>query len=1033
MRKSTPELVRRSLIIHAWFFICLLLLCSAGLILAQEGLRGGLRGAIKDADFYVGVPDVTVMLEPGGQTVRTDKEGRFFINDIPPGVYRLAVSGEGYIRTSQSGVVVTAGSVREVDVDMTAEVVELDEFTVQELISEDSTVMPLSIGASLQSFASAISPTLLKSGGASGDIGSALKRLSSTAVVDSRYVVVRGLSDRYNVVVLNGARLPSSDPDKRAVNIDIFPTGLLETVVSSKTAVASMPGEVTGGYLNIITKRIPAEPFFTISMSTGYNTESTGTGRFLSYRGGGTGFLGSADTRALPSIMQDINALPSGNGTRTYLEPDGSPGAPAQTPTDIANAQFSANRLAAARALSGRGMGTSYKDAPMDFSFSAIGGTRIDDFMGGTLGLIGGVTYGKKYITETGIRGFANVGAGTPAPTEQFVFEKGQESLLAGALLSGSLEFSPGNSVTLTYFANLSAQDDAIFSYGETAALGTLGNGVPLDQEEIIIFKEFQFYTERRLQTLQLAGEHTLEGMSDIKIDWQAAYSMSSQDQPDLRKANYAYSYDLNSIVGTGDPAPPDLERTWRRLDDTNFNIAFNAEIPLDEGAKNGGTGTKFKFGGSFDHSKRDYVTDNFEYVGLPSDILIRNYLGLTPDQGYLVRPPTADNNLNLSLGDLIGDLDQIDRTTVPNPFVPGTNTVRDNFFLARAFNIPPRESYQAYQTIPAFYGSLTFSMMDDFETTVGARVEVTRMEIQVDVQSAGGSSATGDFLSQFDSLDFELNRTDLLPSLSNRWKIADNMALRSSISRTVARPTFKEIALVFSRDPETGNFFVGNPGLEMSSIMNYDLRWEWNPNPGDAFALSFFAKQIDKPIEFVNLGVFNTARNEESAVLFGFEVEAYKELGSLIPALEGFSLGLNYGFVYSKVDLSTESEDIRRQAGLSLDRPLQGQPEYTFNANLSYDIKDWGLTSAVLLNVTGPLLYTVGGRFESNLTPDIYQRPFTSLDLAFSKRITDAWSFNFRISNLLNQPRERYFDGGLPFSVTTVGTGYSIGITGKW
>lgn len=1025
MHQNPPATFRRFIWLAACFFAALFVMQPLSLH-AQEGLRGGLRGTVKDADFYVGVPDISLALEPGGQMVQTDKDGRYFLNDLPPGVYRITAQGDGYIRTSQSGVVVSAGSVREVDLDMTAEVVELDEFTVQEVISEESGVMPLSIGASLQSFASAISPELMKSVSSSGDIGSALKRLTGTAVVDSRYVVVRGLSDRYNVVVLNGARLPSSDPDKRAVNIDIFPAGLLETVVSSKTAVPSMPGEVTGGYLNIVTKRLPAEPFFTIAMSTGYNTEATGNGRFLSYRGGGTGFLGSADSRELPSVMRDINALPSAVSTRSYLEPY-------QTPTDAQNAQYSANRLEAARALNGRAMGTSYKDAPMDFSFSAIGGTRIEDFMGGTLGLIGGVTYSKKYTMETGVRGFANIGAGTPNQTELFQFEKGTESLLAGALLSGSLEFSPGNNISLTYFANLSAQDDAIFSYGETSNLGTLGNGVPLNQEEIIIFREFMFYTERRLQTLQLAGEHTLSGMSDIKIDWLAAYSNSSQIQPDLRKANYAFSYALNDFVGTGDPAPPDLERTWRRLDDKNYNVAFNAEIPLDEGAKNGGSGTKFKFGGSFDHSTRDYVTDNFEYVGLPSASLIADYIDLAPGQSIIDRPPTADNGSNLTLGDLIGDLDLIDQTVTPNPFIPGTVRVRDNFFLARAFNIAPRESYQAYQTIPAFHGAFTFSMNDTLETTLGARVEMTRMNIQVNNLSGGGTSSTDDFLNQFGNRNFELNRTDLLPSLSNRWQMSENMAIRSSVSRTVARPTFKEIALVFSRDPETGNFFVGNPGLQMSSIVNYDLRWEWTPNPSDVLGVSLFAKQIDNPIEFVNLGVFNTARNEESAVLYGFEIEGYKELGSIMPVLEGFSLGVNYGFVFSQVDLSGESEAIRRQAGLSLDRPLQGQPEYTFNTNLSYEIKDWGLTSAVLLNVTGPLLYTVGGRFESNLTPDIYQRPFTSLDVAFSKRITDRWSFNFRISNLLNQPRERYFEGGLPFAVTKVGTTYSMGITGKW
>lgn len=998
-------------------FVCLtaagFCFCCCPSVLAQDSLRGGLRGTVKDADFYVGVPEVSISLEPGGQTVRTDKDGRFFVNDLAPGVYRLAAESEGYIRTSQSGVVVSAGSVREVDLDMTAEVVELDEFSVQDLITDESNVVPLSIGASLQSFASAISPELLKSAGSAGDIGSALKRLSSTAVVDSRYVVVRGLSDRYNVVVLNGARLPSSDPDKRAVNIDIFPTGLIETVVSSKTAVPSMPGESTGGYLNIITKRIPKEPFLNVSTSYGYNTLSTG-GNFLSYIGGGTGLLGSADTRALPAFMENIGALPNNLTAISYNDP-------ATSAADIRNAALSANAARAARALKDRAMGTSYKEAPMDFSLSAIGGTRFEDFMGGTLGFIGGFTYGKKFTAEIGERGFANIAAGVSnsvaQPTQQFDFQRGTESLLAGALLSASLEFDPQNSVTLTWFANLSAQDDAIFAFGPS-----------LTQPEQIIFREFMFYTERRLQTLQLTGEHTMPGMSDIKIDWLVAYSMSSQNQPDLRKANYAFSTDpsINAYVGSGDPAPPDFERTWRRLDDSNYNVALNFEIPLDEQAKNGDGGTKYKFGFNFDYSTRDYKTDNFEYAGLPDGQLVANFLGLAPGVPLLGLPPSPDDRRMLTLGDLLGRIDLIDQSRDPNGI--GGDLVRDNFFLARAFNIPAREVYNAYQTIPAFHESITFNLNKKFETTVGSRVEVTRMSVNVERTGEGGANfASGK------SDNFEINRVDLLPSMSSRWEIADSMSIRSSISRTIARPTFKEIALVFSRDPETGNFFVGNPSLEMSSIMNYDLRWEYNPAPGDQFAISLFAKSIDKPIEFVNLGVFNTAENEERAVVYGFEIEMYKDLGRIMDTLEGFSFGLNYGFVFSKVELSQNSREIRERAGLSLDRPLQGQPDYTFNANLSHEIKDWGLTSAILLNVTGPLLYTVGGQFDSNLTPDIYQRPFTSLDLAFSKKITEQWSFNLRVSNLLNQPRERYFEGGLPFAVTETGTTYTMGMTGKW
>jgi len=992
---------------------------------AQEGGLGGLRGVIVDADFFVPVAGASVTLEPGGQGAKTDDEGRFFIKEVSPGAYRLAVQAEGFVRTSKSGVVVQAGAVREVDLEMTAQVVELDEFVVQDDVETGATeIAPLSLGADLSAFASAISPELMKTSSSTGDIGSSLRRLAGVSVADSRYVVVRGLSDRYNVVVLNGARIPSSDPDKRAVNIDIFPTGLVETIVSAKTVTASMPGEVTGGYLNIITKRIPDKPFFNFSMSNGYNTNSTGRSDFLSYKGGGTGFLGSAEDRALPGLMRDVNALPS--DVREYL---GDANKVPINPNDP-NAIISQNRLAAAAALQDRPMGTSYKTAPEDFSLSVVAGTRVEDFMGGTLGLIGGFTYGKKYVMEEGIRGFATMGAGTPAATELWQYTRGQESLLAGALLSASLEFSPEDSITLTYFANVSAQDDAIFSIGETVNLGTLNNGVPIEQEAIVVFREFMYYTERRLQTLQLTGQHSIDSMNGIKIDWLTSYSESSQDQPDLRKANYAFDYTLNDYVGTGDPAPPDLERVWRRLDDTNYNVALNAEIPLDEGAAQGGTGVKLKVGGAFDYSTRKYKSDNFEYFGLPASSLIADYLNVAPGSPILGLP-TADDSQTLTLGDIIGDVDFLDQVLIPTA-TPGVFRVRDNFFLARAFNVPPVETYEASQAIPAAYGQFMFNIEDTFEAVVGARIESTLIKVDV-AQFASAGSGTGNFLSQFGSLDFEIDRIDVLPSLSTRWNFNETMTLRTALSQSVARPTFKEIALVFSRDPETGNFFVGNPEIEMSEILNLDLRVEWAPSSGDQLAVSFFSKQIEKPIEFVNLGVFNTARNEQSAVLYGFELEGYKKLGNLVPELEPFTWGFNFGYVFSKVTLSEDSQLIRQQAGLSTDRPLQGQPEYTFNTNLTFDHEDSGITASVLLNITGQMLYTVGGRFESNITPDIYQRPFTSVDLNITKKLSEHWSLNFRATNLLNEPRQRVFDGGLPFAVTQVGTGYSLGLSGKW
>ena len=201
--------------------------------------------------------------------------------------------------------------------------------------------------------------------------------MAATAVVDSRYVVIRGLSDRYNVVVLNGARLPSSDPDKRAVNIDIFPNGLIETLISSKTYSPDLPGEATGGYLNIITKRVPKEPFLNWSFSTGYNTQTTGNPDFVTYRGSGPGMLGTSRERALPDYLKatDSTTLPGGPSvvSNSYFDPPASP-------ADTNQATVSGRRAAAANYFRDRPMGVNTEEPPMNFGLSVIGGTEIDVF-----------------------------------------------------------------------------------------------------------------------------------------------------------------------------------------------------------------------------------------------------------------------------------------------------------------------------------------------------------------------------------------------------------------------------------------------------------------------------------------------------------------------------------------------------------------------------------------------------------------------------------------------------------------------------
>lgn len=990
---------------------------------AQDGGVGAIRGTIIDADFGSPVPDASIQLLPAGLTTTSDGDGRFTFSGVGPGSYEVIVARSGYIRGRRDGVIVTPGAVRSVDISLVAEVVDLDEFTISpdDLIEETQAFSAVELASALDSFSAAINPSILKAGGSTGSVGDAVKRLAGTAVVDSRYVVVRGLSDRYNVVVLNGARVPSSDPDKRAVNIDIFPSGLIETIVSSKTFTPDLPGESTGGYLNIITKRVPAEPFLNWSLSLGYNTQATGNDRFLTYKGAGTGMFGTARDRQLPDFLKSSTVADLPIDPLPFQQPPASE-------FDVANARVSELRLRAARALSGRSMGVRTDEAPENFGLSVIGGKQIE-FAPGPIGLIGGFTYGKKYELEEGIRGEANIEAGKTVPVERMLYSKGEESLLAGVLLGASVNFSDEDTVSVTYFANVAADDEATFQKGESRGINTINNGIAFEDENVVLFRENLSYTERRLQTLQATGEHKFPEHGDIEINWVSAYSMSSQDQPDVRNSIAAFDFAAQNYGQLGDVAPPKIERVWRRLDDTNYNIGLDIEVPWGEDRIDRER-TKFKFGGSMDYSTRDYETQNFQYTD--------GTVGLVLPQLNQIDPDDANG---LTLPDLITDLDQVDRQQLS---FGGATQFNDLLYIARARDIPPGEAYTATQSIPSLYAMTTFDITDEFEVMAGARVEMTDLAVRV-------GNVVGDFGNQTAAnvltLDPEtglpipeerlqrpgITRTDLLPAISAKWDVTDEFNARAAIGRTVARPTFKELAPVFARDPETGGFFVGNVLLEMSSIMNYDTRFEWNPNPGDQFVVSFFAKQIKNPIENVNLGVFDTVRNDLGASLYGFEIEAFKKLGNLAEELEDFTLGLNFGKVISDVELRQSNRDLRSSAGLSTERPLQGQPDYTFNVNVSYDNKDYGLNAAILLNVTGPLLYQVGGNLGSAIVPDVYQRTYTSLDVSVSKDLFDGWKLNLRASNLLNSARERYYPNDVPASVLKFGTVYSIGLSKEW
>ena len=342
---------------------------------AQSPQQGGLRGRVVDADFGQPIPQARVALD-NGVSQASDEQGNFFFNELAPGSYSLQTSKDGYV-TGSTQVAVTAGAVAEARVALTADVVTLEEFVVTpgDLIEEES-IQLINIRQDLASFADAIGADFISQTGA-GDAGEALQKVVGTSVADDKFVVIRGLSDRYNTVYLNGARIPSSDPDKRAVNVDLFPSAFLDSLTNYKTFTPDLPSEATGGHIDIITKTIPDEDFYRASISLGYDTLASGRPDFLSYNGGGTGIIGNAGDRKIPEFMKGL--------TNSTL-----PERP-----NVNNAAIAETRDKVARSLD-RTTGANVREAPLNFSFSAEIGQRFE-YWGSPAGILGGITYSKGY------------------------------------------------------------------------------------------------------------------------------------------------------------------------------------------------------------------------------------------------------------------------------------------------------------------------------------------------------------------------------------------------------------------------------------------------------------------------------------------------------------------------------------------------------------------------------------------------------------------------------------------------------------
>jgi TonB-dependent receptor len=585
---------------------------------------------------------------------------------------------------------------------------------------------------------------------------------------------------------------------------------------------------------------------------------------------------------------------------------------------------------------------------PLGFTASATYGREFSGYDDGTIGrweLVGGQLIGIDQLTP--LRFFGSSAAGSAASSSGYD-QSGTDEVNWGIVGTLAYKPHPGHSVSTSVIRTQSG-----ISQARTLA------GYWVDLSGLSTFETRVLgYRERALTSVQGKGEHFLAGMT---VDWRVSVARNTQDEPDLRYFSNHYTLrDGESGMDTLYQSPASLypapTRFFRDLTEDSRDLGLDLTIPFRSWT---GLPSRIKAGAAFTDVDRTFRERRFEY---------------TEGRGF-------------DFGDYGGDVDAyfaavgIIDTTSTGRFVFG-NVIRDASSV--------RSNYDGTQHVAATYAMVDIAVLRSLRFIGGARLESTRMEtISADSTLPAGL----------------LRNDDLLPSVNLVFRLSDGMNVRGAWTRTLARPTFRELAPYATFDFVGDLVFRGNSSLRRTLITNYDLRWEWFSRPGELLAASVFYKEFQDPIErVIQTSVGNNSlsvQNVDRAEVHGIELEARSRLDRLHRALGGFQVGGNFTLVRSEVRIPDEEMTIIRAADPDArdTRRLDGQSPYLANVDVTYETASGRTVVSVLYNVFGDRLIAV----TEGAAPDVFERPRTALDLVAAQEIRSGVRLKLSVKNLLD------------------------------
>ena len=561
--------------------VCLLalLLLVSGIapVAAQQAGSQTVRvvGTVRDQQNSIALPGIPVEVVGSSVVVYTDTDGKYAVN-LTPGTHELKVTMEGY-QERRVTVNVERGDTPTVDIgiQMTG-FAEQVTVTGQLLDAETSSAeAQLGVRKHAQVITDNVGSQEMKENGDT-DAAGAMQRVTGLSVVDNQYVYVRGLGERYSNTTLAGSILPTTEPDKKVVPLDMFPTALIDSVQVAKSYSPDKSAEFAGGLVQIMPIRFPNRPVADLSYGLDFFSTATGNTILLSPLGSRDWLGYDNGARALPG------SFPSGKLVRRgVFTPD-----VGYSPSELTE------------------FGRQLENAWTPASSSGLPGQSWSAVLGNYFGKFGVVasarhSYKEQFVEEE--RRFFRIASGQNLEAiSDYKMQYGTQKAQLGVVANFAYQFTPGNRLAFENFYSHTGRDEGRYFEGPNT-------------------ENNQYYRNDRVQFIEeglisnsLVGEHFVKNVANSLLDWRVTFGRATRDEPDLRETLYQSPL---PFTGTGTFLLADESqsgfRMFNELNDDTLDVGGNWSLYSAAGGKP----TQYKFGASYIERSRDFQSRRFRFI----------------------------------------------------------------------------------------------------------------------------------------------------------------------------------------------------------------------------------------------------------------------------------------------------------------------------------------------------------------------------------------------------------------------------------